>query len=95
MIYFQWDSKKNEENIKKHGVSFNEAASVFFDNEAKIFADLKHSHFEARFKIVGKSHFDKMLLVVFTNRKAMAYEKEICRIISARGFGKFENHVEA
>jgi hypothetical protein len=52
---FEWDSKKNEVNIRKHGVNFDEAETVFEDERAVTIDDEKHSEDEYRFKIIGVS----------------------------------------
>ena len=63
MLKFEWDDNKNKINIQKHGISFEEAASVFYDDEALIISDEKHSKNEERFNIIGFS-FKYNLLVV-------------------------------
>lgn len=45
-IHFEWNKKKNEANLKKHGISFEEAKSVFYDQNAIEFFDEEHSHDE-------------------------------------------------
>lgn len=52
---FQWDKVKNEINIKKHGVSFEEAKTVFYDEQALLEYDELHSDSEDRFRILGRS----------------------------------------
>lgn len=79
MLRFEWDDKKNESNIRKHGVSFLEAQSAFFDESAIEFADPDHSDDEARFLLVGRSVLLRVLLVCHCYR-----EGEAIRIISAR-----------
>ncbi len=79
-IKFEWDKQKNETNIKKHGVSFEEAVSVFFDPEALIIADPDHSVEEERFVIMGLNEKLKLLVVCHCYRE----NEEIIRIISAR-----------
>lgn len=54
-IHFQWDKNKAVENLKKHGVSFQEAETVFYDENAVEFYDDKHSEWEDRFLQVGVS----------------------------------------
>lgn len=77
-LEFEWDVRKAEANRKKHGVSFEEAATVFADPLAAIFADHEHSMEEDREIIIGHSESGQLLLVSFTERK------EKIRIISAR-----------
>jgi len=76
---FQWDPAKATSNVRKHGVSFDEAVTVFKDPLALIFDDTEHSEVEAREIIIGMSTLSRMLLVCFVER----YEDTV-RIISAR-----------
>jgi uncharacterized DUF497 family protein len=76
---FEWDSRKAEANLRKHGVSFDEAMTLFLDPDAIIFPDVMHSDDEDRFSIVGYSHRERMLLVAYTYRTVA-----LLRIISAR-----------
>jgi uncharacterized DUF497 family protein len=76
---FQWDSEKAKSNIRKHGVSFDEAVTVFKDPLALIFDDLDHSELEHREIIIGQSAIRRMLLVCFVER-----QEDIIRLISAR-----------
>ncbi len=79
-MIFVWDDDKNKKNIAKHGVSFEEAKSVFFDDFAKLIADPDHSEHEDRFILLGLSSNIKLLVVVHVYKE----EDEIVRIISAR-----------
>ena len=76
---FQWDPSKAASNIKKHGISFDEAMTVFKDPLALIFDDTVHSEKEFREIIIGMSAVRRMLLVCFVER-----QEDIVRIISAR-----------
>ncbi len=76
---FQWDPAKAMSNVRKHGVSFDEAVTVFKDPLALIFDDTEHSEVEAREIIIGMSALSRMLLVCFVER-----HEDIVRIISAR-----------
>ena len=76
---FEWDLNKAYENVRKHGVSFEEAATVFADDDALIEDDVEHSDEEDRFIIVGMSARERILLTVYTIRRA-----ELVRIISSR-----------
>jgi uncharacterized protein len=78
-LVFEWDSHKAKRNLRKHGVSFDEACTVFGDSSALIFADEDHSNGEEREIIVGYSFLDRVLLVSFTER-----QMDRVRIISAR-----------
>ncbi|MBK7103691.1 MAG: BrnT family toxin [Ignavibacteriae bacterium] len=86
-IHFQWDQKKNIENIKKHKISFEEAKTVFFDENARVISDPEHSINEDRFIILGFSTKLNLLVVVHTYRE----NDEIIRIISARKATKTES----
>ncbi|WP_423226717.1 BrnT family toxin [Candidatus Amarolinea aalborgensis] len=76
---FEWDSRQAATNIRKHGVSFDEASSVFDDPLAVIFDDDTHSASEVRELIIGHSVTGRLLLVGFTERPG-----ERLRLISAR-----------
>jgi uncharacterized protein len=86
-IQFQWDQKKYLENIKKHKISFEEAKTVFFDENARVISDPEHSIDEERFIILGFSTKLNLLVVVHTYRE----NDEIIRIISARKATKSES----
>ncbi len=75
---FEWDDEKAEANLKKHGVAFDEARTVFRDPMYLIFADPDHSVDEKRFLVIGMSESDRLLFVSYTERQAAT------RIISAR-----------
>ena len=77
---FEWDESKNQSNIDKHGISFHEARSVFYDNDAVIIPDITHSYGEERFMIIGISSKSNLLTVCHCERQ----HGEITRIISAR-----------
>lgn len=82
---FEWDTNKAELNIKNHGVSFDEAKNIFFDDFALDVLDDSHSDFtKQRFLILGLTA-KSVLLVVYTVR-----EEESYRIISARKATKSE-----
>ncbi len=75
---FEWNPDKATLNLEKHGVSFQEAATVFNDPLSVTFPDPDHSIGESRYVMIGMSEFGKLLLIAHTDR-----EKKI-RIISAR-----------
>jgi len=75
---FDWDDKKAKRNLKKHGVSFEEASTVFRDPLARTIDDPLHSDEEDRFVSLGESRRQRLLVVVFTERGGKI------RIISAR-----------
>ena len=78
-VKFEWDQHKARINLRKHQVSFDEAATVFDDPLAYIFDDDDHSASEHREIIIGHSATNELLLVCFTERV-----KDIIRIFSAR-----------
>jgi len=82
---FQWNPSKAASNIKKYGVSFDEAMTVFKDPLAMIFDDTIHSENEFREIIIGMSALRRTLLVCFVER-----QKDLVRIISARPATKQE-----
>ncbi len=86
MIKFDWDQAKASANLKKHGISFEEAKSVFYDEFAVQFFDEEHSSDEARFLMLGMSSGAKLLLVCHCERE----HGEVIRIISARKATKRE-----
>lgn len=86
-LRFDWDTNKNLANIKKHKISFEEAKTVFFDENARIISDPEHSDFGERFIILGISYKLKLLIVVHTYRGS----DEVIRIISARKATKSES----
>lgn len=86
-ITFEWDATKASINKKKHGVSFDEAKTVFYDEKAKIIHDPGHSDDEERFVILGLSVVTRMLVVIHCYRK----KDSVIRIISARKATKKES----
>lgn len=85
---FEWDSKKEQINIKKHQVSFEQAAYVFSDQYALSLFDEDHSKDEDRWIMLGRSLNEMILVVVHTFRDKDGVE--IVRIISARKATKNE-----
>jgi uncharacterized DUF497 family protein len=84
---FEWDPKKSEVNLKKHGISFYDAATVFADPLAITFADPEHSLGEHRFLTFGHSSMNYLLVVSHTDRNNKT------RIISARRATKNERAI--
>ena len=78
-MQFEWDGKKAESNLTKHGVSFDEAKTVFGDNLARLFDDEEHSFGERRNIIVGHSIEKRLLIISYSEM-----ENDTIRIISAR-----------
>lgn len=77
-MHFEWDADKAAENVKKHRVSFDEAATIFYDPLAATFDDPDHSVRELRSLTIGYSSHGRLLVVSHTERGASL------RIISAR-----------
>jgi uncharacterized DUF497 family protein len=86
MTTFEWDEAKSRTNLKKHGVSFLEARSVFFDEYAVQFYDEDNSSEEDRFIMPGMSNLSRVLVVCHCERAG----GEVIRIISARKATKRE-----
>lgn len=81
--YFEWDSIKAKENIKKHKVSFERAASIFLDPRAITIFDEKHSKSEDRWVTMGIDRTGILLVMVHTFHQKSDDEYKI-RIVSAR-----------
>lgn len=80
MIEFEWDPAKARTNLRKHGISFEEAKSVFYDECAIQFEDVENSAKEDRFLMLGLSNKLRVLIVAHCERQS----GEAIRIISAR-----------
>ena len=85
-LRFEWDERKNRDNQRKHGVSFEEASTVFFDESATEFYDDEHSTWEDRFLMLGLSAKLRVLLVCHCLRESSS----VIRIVSARKATKNE-----
>lgn len=85
-IHFEWDPHKNEINKKKHGLSFETAKEVFFDEYAVLFDDPDHSIDEERFLILGMTRTEQICIVSHCYRDSSG----CIRIISARKATKNE-----
>ena len=81
---FEWDDDKAKSNLKKHGVSFEEAATIFNDPRIATISDPDHSEQEERFVSLGMSFIQRLLSVIHTERA------ERTRLISARKATKSE-----
>jgi uncharacterized DUF497 family protein len=79
-LRFEWDERKSELNFRKHGVSFDDARSVFFDEHARLLDDPEHSTEEEGFLLLGLSSTLRLLVVSHCYRG----EDHVIRIISAR-----------
>jgi len=86
-IKFYWDKRKAASNKKKHGVSFDEAKTVFFDEYARIIADPDLSQNEERFILLGLSSSTKLLVVCHCYRE----NDNVIRLISARKATRHES----
>jgi len=80
MIKFEWDKSKASSNKRKHGISFEEAQSVFYDDFAIQFFDDENSDVEDRFLILGHSNHSRVLLICHCEKDS----GNLIRIISAR-----------
>lgn len=87
ILKFEWDENKNRKNIKKHGIPFEEAKTVFFDENAIEYFDKNNSNEEERYFMLGFSNHLRLLLVCHCFRK----EESIIRIFSARKATKNES----
>ncbi len=85
-IQFKWDQRKNQENQLKHKVSFEEAQTVFYDENAIRYFDPDHSDDENRFLMLGMSFTLRVLVVCHCYRE----NESVIRIISARKANKKE-----
>jgi uncharacterized DUF497 family protein len=90
-LRFEWSTDKAKANIRIHGVSFEEAKTVFFDENAVEFDDQDHSFKENRYLMIGLSSRMRLLLVSYTFREEK--DDDIIRIISSRKPTKKEQKV--
>ena len=79
-LHFEWDRAKSKANALKHDVTFNEAASVFYDERGLLVGDPDHSEQEDRFLLLGMSREVRLLVVAHCYREASG----AIRLISAR-----------
>ena len=86
MLRFEWDDNKNKINQDKHNISFEEAQTVFYDDDALLKDDPDHSEDEERFLLLGLSTEANILVVVHCYRA----DDSVIRIISARKATKTE-----
>lgn len=85
-LKFEWDGNKNDTNKSKHGVSFEEARTVFYDDNALLITAPEHSENEERFILLGMSAYANLLVVCHCYRES----ETVIRIISARRATKTE-----
>jgi uncharacterized DUF497 family protein len=83
-LQFEWDPRKAKRNLKEHGVSFDDATTVFRDALSITISDPDHSESENRFVDIGMSHHGELLVVSYTERV------DSIRIISARRAARAE-----
>ncbi len=86
MIRFEWDPVKDAINRRKHGVSFEEAATAFYDEFGRIIHDSEHSEDEDRFVLLGMSLVPRLLVVCHCYRES----DTVIRVVSARRANKKE-----
>ena len=79
-LQFDWEPVKAKENLRKHGISFDEAQTVFYDDYATEFYDGTHSEYEDRFLLLGLSYQLRLVMVCHCYRES----ESVIRIISAR-----------
>ncbi|MQA19074.1 BrnT family toxin [Rugamonas rivuli] len=82
---FEWDARKAKTNLRKHGVSFDEAVSAFHDGRSRSLADVEHSGDEERFIQIGASDRGRLLTVCYCYR-----DNDVIRIFSARKANSLE-----
>ncbi len=87
-LFFEWDENKNIANQKKHQISFEEAQTVFYDENALLIDDPDHSNEEDRFILLGFSRRANLLVVCHCYRQS----ESVIRIISARKATRTEEH---
>ena len=84
---FEWDEQKAEHNLRKHGVDFQEATTVFWDTLSLMIADPAHCQGEERYLLIGVSAAERLLVVAYTERGSNI------RIISCRHATRLERQV--
>ena len=84
---FEWDESKAAKNLSKHGVSFNDAKTVFNDPLYLNFFDPDHSRNEERYLVIGESNRNRLLIVSYTKRN------DVIRLINARTVTRTERKI--
>ena len=79
-LRFEWDGRKEKANVTKHGISFEEARTIFYDENAVLFFDPDHSETEDRFILLGLSFIARILVVCHCVRES----ETVVRLFSAR-----------
>ena len=96
MVYrFEWDRRKAAINRRRHGVSFDEASTVFDDPLAIIFEDDPHSTYEERDLIIGYSISGRLLFVSFTERPAAILHLISARTVTQKERNDYEENLHA
>ena len=90
-VRFEWNKKKDLANLRNHGVAFDEAKTIFYDEDAIEFYDEDHSLKEVRFLMIGVSSKLRILLVSYT--VTVKKDVDIIRIISSRKATKNEQKI--
>lgn len=85
-LRFEWDPNKADSNRKKHGISFEEAQTAFYDDNARLINDPEHSQDEDRYILLGLSQVLRLLVICHVYR-----DEDVIRIISARIATKSES----
>lgn len=88
MILFEWDEEKNHQNIKKHGISFVDVESVFYDPSRLVKLDDRYDYGEERYQTIGSINGIIIIFVAYTYRDN--FDNEVIRLISARRASKQE-----
>ena len=94
LLVFEWDSKKAGANHRKHGISFEEARTVFEDPLAAIFVDEEHSARENREIIIGHTGLGRLVLVSFTERRQGHIRMISARRATRREQSDYEDHFQ-
>ena len=85
-VLFEWDRGNDQKNEKKHSVSLKEAEETFFNEPRYIFLDEKHSSYEKRYGMYGKTNTDRFLSLVYTIRH------DVVRVITIRPMSRKERN---
>ncbi|MFL6233845.1 MAG: BrnT family toxin [Thermoanaerobaculia bacterium] len=86
-VNFEWDEDKAVSNLRKHGISFEEGATVFTDPLSLTISDPLHSQYETRYVDIGRSIEGRLLVVVYTE------EESTIRLISCRQASRAERRI--
>jgi hypothetical protein len=81
-LFFSWDERKSQMNLRNHGVAFDEAATCWLDKKAVEVYDEMHSTLETRWLVIGRSDLGRLLTCWYTER--LLGEQEVVRLIGSR-----------